>query len=160
MDSSNFRTKQTVSDSHVTCFSNPIDTQKTNKDMFYYLNNPIYPFSSNSSDILPRIPLSKMFFGGQSGLTQEILQYPGTNQFPDQETLRGLIENNGQNMMRQSLKTEEMVTVSQETCLSTDMNTENSSVVSNLEVGRSSFDDQEAPTASVGPIDLDCLWNY
>ncbi|KAM7480046.1 hypothetical protein LguiA_028259 [Lonicera macranthoides] len=159
-DSSSFRTKQTVSDSHVTCFSNPIDTQKTNKDMFYYLNNPIYPFSSNSSDIFPRNPLSNMFFGGQSGPIQENLQYPGTNQFPDHAVLRGLIENNGENMMRHGLKTEEMASISQETCLSTDMNTENSSVVSNLEVARSSFDDPEAPSASVGPIDLDSLWNY
>ncbi|KAK6117940.1 hypothetical protein DH2020_048303 [Rehmannia glutinosa] len=49
----------------------------------------------------------------------------------------------------------DIVSVSQETGLST----ENSSVVSNLEMGKKGFEDeQEDPV--VGPQDLDCIWSY
>lgn len=55
-----------------------------------------------------------------------------------------------------------MVTLSQDTGLSTDMNNEISSVVSKHEMGSSrNYDDFEGPSQSVGPmVDLDCLWDY
>lgn len=50
--------------------------------------------------------------------------------------------------------------VSQETGLSTDVNTEISSVASKHEMGRSRcYENLEGPS-SAGPIDLECLWNY
>ncbi|GLT78010.1 hypothetical protein SLA2020_495600 [Shorea laevis] len=53
-----------------------------------------------------------------------------------------------------------MVSRSQDTGLSTDMNAEISSVVSKQDVGSNrSYDDLDGP--SIGPIaDLDCLWDY
>lgn len=134
---------------HVPCFSNQIDIQKNQKDMMSYFNNPIFPFSSNS------IFTQNSFPGGQSAHIQQNFVYPMQNP----QILRGLFEHYGPNM-RQGLKTEnEMISLSQETDLSTDRNTEISSVVSNLEVGIRSFKDQEAPSTSVGPGDFDCIWN-
>lgn len=74
--------------------------------------------------------------------------------------LRTLLENCGQNMKQSFNKTEkERFSGSQETGLSTDINTEISSVVSNLEMGRKDHQ-QEPPSTTVGPQDLDCLWSY
>ncbi|KAJ1421870.1 NAC domain [Sesbania bispinosa] len=73
----------------------------------------------------------------------------------DQSILRALYENNGSNLIN-GFKTErEMVSVSQETDLTTDMNVETSSVVSNFDMGRSHFDNQNHPHASVAAVDLD-----
>ncbi|XXG50962.1 hypothetical protein AAC387_Pa02g4846 [Persea americana] len=51
--------------------------------------------------------------------------------------------------------------VSQDTGVSTDVNTETSSVASKHEIGSSSgyYEDFEGPS-SAGPVDLDCFWNY
>lgn len=164
MDSSpygNGRIKPAVSDSvHVHCFSNPIDIQTTQNEMFNYLNTPNYTFSSNSTANFPRILFQNGFSQCQSAPNQGNFQFPGTLPIQDQSLLRGLLDNYGQNM-KNGLKTEkEMVSVSQETGLSTEMNTEISSVVSNFEMGRRSFEEQQAPSTSAGPLDLDCLWNY
>jgi hypothetical protein len=52
-----------------------------------------------------------------------------------------------------------MVGVSQDS--TTDMNTEIYSVISNLEVGKRSGDDQDAtPSTLVASTDLDSFWNY
>lgn len=78
----------------------------------------------------------------------------------DHSILRALIENQGSNMS-QSFKTErEMISVSQDTGLTADMNPEISSVVSNLEMVKRPFNDHDAPSTSAGPMDFDCLWNY
>ncbi|KAL7161357.1 hypothetical protein ACSBR2_041919 [Camellia fascicularis] len=162
MDSSPYgdRTKPATSESvHVSCFSNPIDIQKGQQEMMMidYINNPLFAASSNPSDFFPRLSLPNSFY---SGPIQGNLQFPGSISMQDHAILRGLIENYGPNM-KQSLKREkEIVSVSQETGLSNDMNTEISSVVSNIQMGRRSFEDQGAPSTSVGPADLDYLWNY
>lgn len=135
---------------HVPCFSSAIDIHKP--QMINYTNNPIYPLNnSNPSDIYPRICPPNP---SQSLQIQENLpSFPGQ----DQAMLKGLFENYGTSV-RQSLKTEnEMISLSQETGLGRDTKNEISSVVSNLDVGRRSFD---APSTSVGPLDFDCLWNY
>ncbi|CAK9138132.1 unnamed protein product [Ilex paraguariensis] len=147
---------------HVHCFSNPIDAdQKNQEEKINYFSNPLFSVPSNPSEIFPRISVSDSFPLAQSVPVQGNWQYP-VGSFPsqDQAILRNLIQNYGPNMS-QSFKTEkEMISVSQETGLSTDMNTEISSVVSNLEIGRNSFEDQGAPSTSAGPLDLDCIWNY
>ncbi|KAI3673399.1 hypothetical protein L6452_39518 [Arctium lappa] len=140
----------------VPCFSNPINIQPPHHN---FLNNPSYPFDPNSGGNygFPAIqscppaaqgnPESQFQFGFQfaSGYT-----FPGQ----DQTILKGLIEDHGFEMEG------EMVTGSQETGLSSEMNTENSSVMSNLEIGKVGFKDQEDPSTSVAPIDMDSIWNY
>ena len=78
----------------------------------------------------------------------------------DHSILRALIANQGTNMKQQSFKIErDMVGVSQDSTI--DMNTEIYSVISNLEVGKRSGDDQDAtPSTLVASTDLDCFWNY
>ncbi|KAK6232201.1 NAC domain - like 10 [Theobroma cacao] len=45
--------------------------------------------------------------------------------------------------------------------LTAEINTEISYAISNLEMGKRLFDDQEAPSTSVaGPVDVDCFWHY
>ncbi|KAL8118221.1 NAC domain-containing protein 100-like [Apium graveolens] len=160
--SSGGRLTTTATESHhVPCFSNATDIQSSQKDMFcYFNNNPGYPMSSNTSEFLQRFSQPNLYSGVQSAQIPVNFQYPSTVTMQDQSILRGLFENYGPNM-RQFLKTEkDMASVSQETGLSTEVNTEISSVVSNLDMGKRTFDDQQAPTASVGALEYDCLWSY
>ncbi|KAI3761319.1 hypothetical protein L1987_51731 [Smallanthus sonchifolius] len=121
---------------HVHCFSNPIENQTTQKNMNNnIINNPIFPFESNS------IPLLK-------GKSNPIMhQFPSRSPFAmcDHTFLRGLIGTYGH-----GLKTEtKMVTSSHDTGIS-----------SKFEKGKRGIEDQEAPSTSVGQVDLDSLWNY
>nr|KYP69756.1 Protein CUP-SHAPED COTYLEDON 2 [Cajanus cajan] len=54
----------------------------------------------------------------------------------------------------------EMVSVSHETDVSTNVNAEISSVLSNLDMGKRHFENQNNPIASAAPVDLATLWNY
>ncbi|XVF09043.1 hypothetical protein REPUB_Repub07fG0056500 [Reevesia pubescens] len=156
----NGKSKPVAESTYVPCFSNPIVAQRNHEDKFGSFNNPLLPVSSNPTDSFPRIPLSNSFNSAQSVPFPSHFQFPGSILMQDQSILRALIENHGSNM-RQDFKTErEMVSVSQETGLTTDINTEISSVVSNLQIGKRPFDDQEAPSTSAGPVDLDCFWHY
>lgn len=160
MDSSpyNGKTKPVAELAYVPCFSNTIDVQRNQQDSMEGFNNHLSTLSSNPSEVFPRIPFSNSFYPAQAATVSANLQYPGSVLMQDQ--LRALIENQGSNM-KQSFKTErEMVSVSQETGLTTDMNTEISSVISNLEMGKRPFNEQEAPSTLAGQMDLDCFWNY
>ncbi|XP_042482015.1 NAC domain-containing protein 100 [Macadamia integrifolia] len=169
MDSSSYNSKTKITPAetaHVTCFSNPMEVQKNQQEMADSFNSPLYTGSANPSDMSPasmlisKFGLPNSFYSTQGNQNLGNLQYPGSFFMQDQAILRALLGNNGASM-RQSNKAErEMVSISQETGLSTDMNTEISSVVSNHEIGRRSFEDQEDPSTSGGPVDLDCLWNY
>ncbi|XP_059643472.1 NAC domain-containing protein 100 [Cornus florida] len=155
------RTRAAESESvHVPCFSNFVDIHKNEEERIDYINNPLFPFSPNPLDIFPRISLPNSFYSAQTPPVQGNFPFPDSLSMQNQAMLRGLIENYGPNM-GQSFKTEkEMVSASQETGLSTDVNTEISSVLSNLEMGKRPFDDPEAPSTSVGPLEFDYLWNY
>ncbi|KAJ9677450.1 hypothetical protein PVL29_022440 [Vitis rotundifolia] len=155
------RTRPATSQSpHVPCFSNPTDVPRNQEELFDCFNNPLLAISSNSSDIFQRFHLPNPFYSSQAATIPGTLQYPTPFLMQDQPSLRALLENHGSNM-RQSQKLErEMISVSQETGLSTDINTEISSVVSNLELGKRPFEDQHVPSSSVGPVDLDPLWSY
>ncbi|XP_062170127.1 NAC domain-containing protein 100-like [Alnus glutinosa] len=162
MDSSPYigKTRPVAESTYVPCFSNPMYAQRNQEGMVDSFNNSLYGCSSNPSDILSRIPLSSSFYSAQTAPLSGNLQFPGSATMPDHSVLRALLGNQGSNL-RQSFKTErEMLSVSQETALTTDMNTEISSVMSNLEMGRQSFDHQEAPSTSAGPVDLGNFWGY
>ncbi|XP_043723239.1 NAC domain-containing protein 100 [Telopea speciosissima] len=169
MDSSSYNSKIKINPAettHVTCFSNPMEVQKNQEEMADYFNSPLFAASANPSDmnsaslLFSKFGLPNSFYSTQGTPNLGNLQYPGSLFMPDQAILKALLGNHGANM-RQSCKPErEMVSISQETGLSTDMNTEISSVVSNHDMGRRSFEDQDDPSTSGGPVDLDCLWNY
>ncbi|KAJ9568226.1 hypothetical protein OSB04_004192 [Centaurea solstitialis] len=141
---------------NVPCFSNPIDIQTPHHN---FLNKASYPYDPNSGG-------NYSFSATQScpptmqenpeSQFQFQFQFANGYTFPGQEQtiLKGLIEDHGFEMDG------EMVTGSQETGLSSEMNTENSSGMSNLEIGKVGFKDQEAPpSTSLAPIDMDCIWN-
>ncbi|CAB4281029.1 unnamed protein product [Prunus armeniaca] len=163
MDSSPYssKTKLASESSYVPCFSNPDPTDvQRNQGIVDYVNNPFFGVSSNSSNFFPRAPFSNSFYSAQSAPVEANFPFPGSVLMQNQSILRALLENNGSNM-RQSFKTEgEMVSVSQETGLTSEMNTEISSVMSNLEMGRRPFGDQEAPAAAAVAVDLDNFWSY
>ncbi|XP_071716531.1 NAC domain-containing protein 100-like [Rutidosis leptorrhynchoides] len=98
--------------------------------------NPDFSFNSNFNNL-------KSVSAGQS-----------TFSVNDQSILRVLIENYGQNMKLET----DMVTCSQDTGLNTEMNTEISSVMPNLEMWKRRYGDQET-SPSIGATDME-LWNY
>ncbi|XP_022728074.1 NAC domain-containing protein 100-like [Durio zibethinus] len=136
----------------VPCFSKPTDAQRNQEDKINNFKNP--------TDIFPPIPLSNSFYSAQAVPFPSNFQYPGSVLMQDQSILRTLIENRGSNMSQDCKTERKMGSVSQQTGLTTDINTEIPSVISNLKAGKRPFDDQEAPSTSAGPVDLDCFWHY
>ncbi|XP_057980659.1 NAC domain-containing protein 100-like [Malania oleifera] len=151
---------------HVTCFSNPMEDQKSQTRMSMIESfNPSLMASSSSSNPASISPVSllsaKIPPPGSFGINQMTpsvgnFVYPDPVLMSDQSILRMLLEGHGLNAKQSSNAEFEF---SQETGVSTDMNTDISSVVSNHEMVHGSFEDQDDP-ASAGPVDLDCLWNY
>jgi hypothetical protein len=143
MESSSYdsetRTRVREMSPHVTCFSNPMEDQKTNKDMVDGLNSHLVAASSSSNPAY--IP---------SALNMGNLYYSDSASMHEQSILRILLENQAPNM-EQITKAE----FSPETAFSTDI----SSVVSNHDMAQRSFEDQE-PSSCAGPVDIDCIWNY
>ncbi|KAJ0578161.1 putative transcription factor NAM family [Helianthus annuus] len=140
---------------HVPCFSNSINIQPLPNNI---INNPNYPFDHNSNgngngngnyispasqsvhavhDSIHSHSHSQFQFQFQSGYT-----FPTPNQTYLNSFRMG----------------KELDTRSQETAMSSEMNPEISSVMPDL--GKRAFDDQEAPSTSVGQIDMDCIWDY
>ncbi|KAJ9173262.1 hypothetical protein P3X46_016418 [Hevea brasiliensis] len=143
--------------SYVTCFSKPMEHQKPKEDMVDSFNNTSLLPSSSSSNISPgsflfsKTSLPSSFYSSQISPSFAKLQYPDIVSMPEQSIVRMLIENQGPNMTQNS-----KMELSQDTGLSPDI----SSVVINPELVRRSFEDQEDPSGSAGPVDLDCLWSY
>uniref|UniRef100_A0A2P2J3M3 NAC transcription factors 17 n=2 Tax=Rhizophora mucronata TaxID=61149 RepID=A0A2P2J3M3_RHIMU len=162
MDSSplNSKTRTLAESMYVPCFSSSIDVQRHQQETVENFSNHLSTVPPNPTDVFPIIPLSNSFYSAQTIPMSANLQYPSSVPVPDHSILRALIENKGSSI-KQSLKRErEIISVSQETGLSTDMNTEISSVISNLDMGKRPFDDRDAPSTSAGPVDFDILWNY
>ncbi|KAJ4841044.1 hypothetical protein Tsubulata_009383 [Turnera subulata] len=162
MDSSPYSAKTTKPEAemaYVPCFSNPIVVQGNQQEIIDNFNNNHHLLAVSSSpsiNVFPRNPLSNSVYSSQAMSGPGNLQYPSSVLMQNHSILRALMEN-----QKQSFKTErDMVSVSQETGLTTEMNTEISSVISNLEMGKRPFDSQEAPSSIAGTLDLDCLWNY
>ncbi|KAH7529046.1 NAC domain-containing protein 100 [Ziziphus jujuba] len=177
MDSSTYsaKSKQAPQSSNVPCFSNPpiMDVRRNQEgfvDSINNNNNTLFSVSSNpSTNIFPRIPLSDSIYPTQTvPISGNQPQFQSSVLMQDQSILRALLENQSSNL-RQTFKAErEMVSnFSQETVLSSEMNNEISSVMSNLEMGiRRPFGDhqeqqqQQHPPVSGPPIDLDSFWSY
>ncbi|XP_008453218.2 NAC domain-containing protein 100-like [Cucumis melo] len=158
---------QLANNNNVPCFSIAIDSQTKLEPMASSYNNNTSLFSAipNPIDSFPRNPHSNSMYSPPnhtfSPLPPPNLQFTNSLLLQDQQSLlRALIQNvNGGN----TLKTErEKISISQETCLTTDVNNEISSVFPNLEMGRRPpFDtSQEPPPGPMAPIDLDGFWNY
>ncbi|XP_059450395.1 NAC domain-containing protein 100-like [Corylus avellana] len=143
MESSSYnsetRTRVREMSPHVTCFSDPMEDQKTNKDMVDSFNSHLVAASSSSN---PAYISSAPNMGN--------LHYPDSALMHQESILRILLEHQAPSM-EQSTKAE----FSPETAFSTDI----SSVVSNHDMAQRSFEDQE-PSSCAGPVDIDCLWNY
>lgn len=86
---------------------------------------------------------------------QSNFQYPSSVPIQDHTFFKGIMGNNDPNM-----KNSPKMSGSQETAVSIEMNNDISSVVSNIELGRRSFEDYEAPSTSAGGLEIDCVWNY
>ncbi|KAB2633543.1 NAC domain-containing protein 100-like [Pyrus ussuriensis x Pyrus communis] len=164
MDSSPYSAAKAkpASESHyVPCFSNPdpTDVQGNQGNIVDYMNNnTLFGVSSNTSNSFPIIPFPNSFYSAHYAPISPNFQFPCSNLLQDQSILRALFENNAANMRQPSFKTErEMVSVSQETGLTSDMNTEISSVMSNLNMARRPFGVQDPPAAAAS---LDNFWNY
>lgn len=157
--------KSVADSAYVSCFSNSIDVQRNQRNNIIiedcFNNPPPVSVSSNRPDVFPRIPLSSSsFYSPLSVPVSSNMQFPSSVFMHDHSIVRALIENQGSNMS-QSFKTErEMVSASQDTGLTADMNPEISSVVSNLEMVKRPFNDHDAPSTSAGPDDFDCFWNF
>ncbi|KAL5722895.1 hypothetical protein ACHQM5_006355 [Ranunculus cassubicifolius] len=146
---------------HVTCFSNPMEVQKNQDEMIDCFNSPLFsapPTNPNdnisqSSILLSKFNLQNSIYNTQSHLNLPNFQYQGSNFMQDQSSiLRALLENQGSSLKQPSCKIErEMISISQETGLTTDMN---HNEINSVEMGRHN------PSPSADPVDLDCLWNY
>ncbi|CAN4099385.1 unnamed protein product [Withania somnifera] len=133
--------------SHVHCFSNLFTAQNN------CFNNSPLPVLSNPMDILP----TSAFSCNQIAPVQETFSTnPGSFGVQDPAVhVRTSLENYGQNFKKEVIFSE-----SQETgIVSTDMNTEISSIDSNLEMKTRFLDDQVPSAAMVELQDLDCLWS-
>lgn len=132
--------------SHVTCFSDPMEDQKTKEEMVDSFNTSILGASASSNPSYISSAPNSSFYSNVGNL-----HYSDSVFMQDQSILKMLLENHAPNMKRHT-KAE----FSPEAGFSTDI----SSVVSNHDVAQRSFEDQEDPSSSSGPVDIDCLWNY
>lgn len=151
-------TTQGDNTSHVTCFSNPMETHKFQEDTTILASSTNLPTDTSSASMLfSKFSLQNSLYASQIMPNIENLHHPDSVFLQDQSSiLRFLLENQGFNMnmdMNRNTKTE----FSQETGMST---TDISSVLSNHEMGQRSFDDHDDPCSSAAPVDIDCLWNY
>lgn len=153
---------------HVTCFSNGTlmefgqKNKQENKNDDYFNHSLISTSEnptdiSNSSLIFSKISVPNSLYFNQTLPKLGNFQYPSSVSVQDQSILRTLLENHGSSTIKlENCKVVE--SISQETGLTTDH--EISSVVSNHEMGSRSLEEQDAPSTSSGPVDLDYLWNY
>ncbi|XP_020227105.1 NAC domain-containing protein 100 isoform X2 [Cajanus cajan] len=127
---------------YVPCFSNPIE--RNPEGVF----DSVFGVSSNSFDILPRVPPSASFYA------QPAPNFPFQASLctqQDHTILRALCENNG-------FKSERDITsVSQETPLTPHVNAQPSS---NFDMGRRPFHNHNHAPVSVAPSDPDGFWIY
>ncbi|XP_030473580.1 NAC domain-containing protein 100-like [Syzygium oleosum] len=146
---------------YVPCFSSPTKFEKNKENMNSYFNNPLFPNSSNPMNPIPKISLLSTLYPAQPIPVPPNFQYLGPAFVPEHSVLRALLENHHGLSMRQSMRAErEAISASQETGLANDANTEISSVMQSFGMGRRQFEDQQAPSTSAGPMDVDVLWNY
>lgn len=135
--SSSFKIRPVPELTHVPCFSNSMDSSQRTSPK---ITDCSFNFSSFFPTIFPRNTQPTSLFNPQS------ISFPSNSQFP--------------NLARTFKPEGERISLSQETGLTSDMNNEISSVVSNLEMGRFPFENQENPSASTVPLNPHIVWNY
>ncbi|CAK9330112.1 unnamed protein product [Citrullus colocynthis] len=150
---------------NVPCFSIAMDSQRKLEPMASSYNTSLFSVIPNPIDSFPRNPHSNSMYSppNQTFSVPPNLQFQNSVLLQEQQSLlRALIQNVNDGNTRESFKPErDKISISQETCLTTDVNNEISSVFPNLEMGRRPFDNsQEAPPAPMAPIDFDGFWNY
>ncbi|CAN6859306.1 unnamed protein product [Brassica oleracea] len=128
-DNSSYNDKTKTEPVYVPCFSNQTDQARGNT-LNGFSNSVL---NSIQADIFQRIPL-----------------YQSPMLAQERSVLQAMIDNN----TRQSLKA---MSISQETAVSTDMNTDTSS---DFEYGKRRLNAQEDPSSSTGLVDLEPFWNY
>ncbi|KAI3412413.1 NAC domain-containing protein [Psidium guajava] len=145
---------------YVPCFSSPTEFEKNKENVNGYVNNPLFPISSNPANPIPKVSLLSALYPAQSISVPTNLQYPGPVFMPEHPVLRSFLESNGLNA-RQSMRTERgPIGFSRDPALADDANAEISSAVQSFEMGRRQFEDRQAPSTSAGQLDVDLFWNY
>ncbi|KAJ6369940.1 hypothetical protein OIU76_028242 [Salix suchowensis] len=151
MDSSQLNSDKRTNigdNSHVTCFSNPMEDHKPHETIADSFNSfrgaPLSCSSMSPSSVLSSKPSPpNSFYSPQILPNIASFLYPDSAMMPEHPSMsRILLEN--LNSKRE---------LSEDTGLSTGM----SSVVSDHELVHRSFED---PSSSAGQVDLDYLWNY
>lgn len=119
--------------SQVSCFSDPMEDQKTQDDIIDSFNNSHHISNSNSSHLLAssssfpfKSSVQNSYFTNQIAPNTGNLQYPDSGLIQDQSILRLLTENHAPNMRRSS----------------------------------NYLEGPDAPSYSSAPIEFDSLWNY
>ncbi|KAI3982428.1 hypothetical protein MKX01_041266 [Papaver californicum] len=146
----------------------PILSSNTPQHSSYYpMQQNIYinqfgPFNQGSSN--------SGYFNQERNNFSLVPNYPSSNlSGPDQALLRALVANNDLYRLRsnqckaeQFSSNQSVVSLSQDTGLSTERNTEISSVVSKNDMPSNtrSNEDMEEPSSDCRVVDLDSLWNY
>ncbi|KAK7267083.1 hypothetical protein RIF29_19747 [Crotalaria pallida] len=98
-------------------------------------------------------------------MLSDYYEHQGKNNNKENMMLSSVLNNMKCKMEQFSSNNQSVVSVSQDTCLSNDRNTDTSSVVSKHDIGRNNngalYDDLEVPSSSVvAPLsDLECLWD-
>lgn len=129
--------------SHVHCFSNP-----SLEELPTSFSNSIFHSTSNPLGTFPPTSVPNAFPWKQFSPIQFADSFP----LQDSSFLRTVLANSGPNMNQNFINYKEMVSISEETALSTDVNTENSSIVSNHE-------EKAVPSTSIGPEFLNPFWS-
>ncbi|CAL0307201.1 unnamed protein product [Lupinus luteus] len=124
---------------YVPCFSNPIDNVQRNNNqggIFDPFTNPTYGVLSSPLQFSPtKVPpqtVTASFYTSTQGFHQVPANLPlhgSVYNMQDHTMMRNLYDNNNNGLKSDR----EMVNLSQETCLTTDMNGETSSVLSNFD---------------------------
>ncbi|XP_054804947.1 NAC domain-containing protein 100-like [Prosopis cineraria] len=140
--------------SYVSCFSIVIDDQRNQGGIFNSSENPLLGIPSNPPEILPAIPLSGSFYSAHPLQAPANLPISGLalSDRQDQNLLKAFLDFDSEGR--------QMISVSQETGLTTDMNPDIPSVMPSFDMGRRVFENQRnlsAPAAA--PLDRDSLWN-
>jgi hypothetical protein len=135
--------------------------------IFQLPTNNYTPITTNYQASNPSLYPQTPSFSFQANLNPGYLHQGYGFGIAEQGVLRAAATNSGTSGLERPCKVEQfssnqsMVSRSQDTGVSTDMNAEISSVVSKQDVGSNRPYDDLDQGPSIGPIpDLDCLWDY
>ncbi|KAF5179251.1 Nac domain, partial [Thalictrum thalictroides] len=167
---------------NTSCSSRPIDNNNNSYDVMDRFHGRImattdddgrHPFYSRNNDTIitnntpsqiPLFPNNNPLFSFQASLINSgYFNHQETNN--DDQTILSAAYDSQRQCKVEQYSNQSMLSMSQDTGLSTDINTTeiSSSEASKNDMGRSRrpCEDLEGPSSSEGPgVDLECLWNY